>query len=61
MDLVFLVRRKKRSVERGMDLPRFGESELVGDGGEDFDDREGSFSFGGELGVCDGAFEVSGF
>ena len=44
-----------------MDFPHFGESELVCDGGEDFDNREGSFTFGGELGVCNGAFEVSGF
>ena len=43
-----------------MDLPRFGEAELVCDGREDFDNREGSFTFGGELGVCDGSFEVSG-
>ena len=34
---------------------------MIRDGGEDFDNREGSFTFGGELGVCDGAFEVSGF
>ena len=44
-----------------MDLPRFGEAQLICDGGEDFDNREGSFMFGGELGVCDGAFEISGF
>ena len=44
-----------------MDFPRFGEAELIRDGREDFDDREGSFTFGGELGVCDGSFEISGF
>ena len=61
MDLVFFVRRKKGSMERVVDLPCFGESELVGDGGEDFDNCEGSFTFGGKFGVCDGAFEISGF
>ena len=44
-----------------MNLPRFGESELVRDGGEYFDDREGSFTFRGEFRVCDGAFEIPGF
>ena len=44
-----------------MDLPRFGEAELVGDGGKDLDDGEGSFSFGGKFWVSDGTFEVSGF
>ena len=44
-----------------MDLPRLGELELVSDGGEDFDDREGSFTFRGELGVCDGSLEISDF
>ena len=43
-----------------MDFPRFGEAELICDGGEDFDDCEGSFSFGGELGVGDGPFKISG-
>ena len=61
MDLVFLVRRKKGGVERVMDFPRFGETELISDGREDFDEREGSFTFGGELGVCDRAFKISGF
>ena len=44
-----------------MDFPCFGEMELIHDGGEDFDNREGSFSFGGEFWVGDGTFEVSGF
>ena len=44
-----------------MDLPRFRESELIGDGGKDFDNREGSFTFRGEFGVGNGAFEISGF
>ena len=61
MDLVFFVRRKKGGVERVMDFPHFGESELVCDGGEDFDDREESFTFGGEFWVCDGSLEISGF
>ena len=61
MDLVFSVRRKKGSMERVMDLPRFGEAELIGDGGEGLDNCEGSFSFQGELQVCDGSLEISGF
>ena len=61
MDLVFFVRHKKGSVERVVDFPRFGEAELVRDRGQDFDYREGSFTFGGEFGVSDGAFEISGF
>ena len=61
MDLVFSVRRKKGGVERVVNLPRFWEAELICDRREDFDDCEGSFTFGGELGVGDGAFEVSGF
>ena len=44
-----------------MDLPRFGEAELIRDWGEDFDDCERSFMFGGEPGVCDGTLEISGF
>ena len=61
MDFVFSVGRKKRSVERVVDFPCFGESELICDQGEDFDDCEGSFTFGGELGVCDRTLEISGF
>ena len=61
MDLVFSVRRKKGSVERVVDLPCFGESELICDRGEDFDDCEGSFMLWSELGVGNGAFEISGF
>ena len=61
MDLVFSVGRKKGSVERVMNFPRFWEAELIRDGREDFDYREGSFSFGGEFWVCDGSFEISGF
>ena len=48
-------------MERVMDLPRFGKSELVCDEGEDFDDREGSFTFWGKFWVCDGSLEVSSF
>ena len=43
-----------------VDFPRFGETELVRDRGEDFDDCEGSFTFRSELGIGDGAFEVFG-
>ena len=61
MDLIFLVRHKKRSVEHVMNLPHLWEAELICDGGEDLDNGEGSFSFEGQLGVGNGAFEVSGF
>ena len=60
MDLVFFVWREKGSVERVMNFPRFGEAELVRNRREDFNDSEGSFTFRGELGVGDRAFEVSG-
>ena len=44
-----------------MDFPHLGESELIHDGGEDLDDCERSFAFGGKLRVCDGTLEISGF
>ena len=53
MDLVFSVRHKKGSMDRVVNFPRLGESELICDEGEDFDDREGSFTFRGEFWVCD--------
>jgi len=43
-------------VKRVVDTPRFGESELIYDGREDFCDGEGSFTFWGEFRVGDGAF-----
>ena len=61
MDLVFSVRCKKGSMECVVNLPRFGEVELIYDGREDLDDCEGSFSFGGKLWVGDRVFEISGF
>ena len=61
MDLIFSVGREKGSVERVVDFPRFGEAELVSNGGEDFDDCEGSFMFWGELWVCNRTLEISGF
>ena len=60
MDLVFFIQCKKRSMERVMDFPRFGEAELIGDEGEDFDDCKRSFTFGGKFWVGDGAFQVPG-
>ena len=51
MDLVFLVRCKKRSIECVVDLPHFGEVKLIHDRGEDLDNCEGSFSFQDELWV----------
>ena len=45
MDFVFSVGRKKESMECVMDFPRFGETELVCDRGENLDDCEGSFMF----------------
>ena len=47
-------------MEHVMDLPHFGEAELVCNGGENFDNHEGSFIFGGELWIGNGTFEVSG-
>ena len=44
-----------------MDLLRFWEAQLIGDGGEDLDNCEGSFMFQGEFGIGNGAFEISGF
>ena len=44
-----------------MDFPHFGETELVSDRGEDFDYREGSFTFGSEFWIGDGTFKISGF
>ena len=61
MDLVLFVRHKKGGVERVMDFPHFGESELVCDGGENFDNCEGSFTFGGELWVSNRAFQIPSF
>jgi len=43
-------------VERVVDAPRFRESELVYDGGEDLGDGEGAFTFRGEFWVSDRAF-----
>ena len=48
-------------MEHVMDLPHLGEVELVCNGGDNFDYREGSFSFWSKLRVGDGTFEVSGF
>ena len=61
MDLVFSVRHKKGSMECVMDFPCFGEVELECNGGENFDNHEGSFLFWSKFGVGDGVFEVPGF
>ena len=45
MDLIFSVKCKKESMECVMNLPHFGEMELICDRREDFDDREESFLF----------------
>ena len=55
MDLIFLIRHKKRSIECVMDLSCFGETKLVGDQRENFDDSEGSFLFWAEFGVGNGS------
>ena len=47
-------------MKRVVDLPRFGESKLICDWGEDFDDCEGSFTFWSEFGIGNRLFEVSG-
>ena len=61
MDFIFFVRSEKRSMEHVVNLPCFGETQLVGDQGQDLDNCEGSFIFWGEFWVSNGAFEVSGF
>ena len=43
-------------MKRVVDTPRFGESELVYDRGEDLGNGEGTFAFWGEFRVSDGAF-----
>ena len=60
MDFIFFVWCQKRSVEHVMNLPRFRKAELISDRGENLDYCEGSFMFSGELGVDNGAFEISG-
>ena len=61
MDFVFFVRHQQRGVECGVDLPHFRKTELVHDGGENFDNCEWSLSFWNKLEVDNRAFEVSGF
>ena len=61
MDFIFSVRRKKGSMECVMDLPCFGEAELVYDRGEDFDYCEGSLMFWSKFGAGDRVFKVSDF
>ena len=41
-----------------MDFPQLWESEFIGDRGEYFHDGEWSFSFGSELGIRKGPFQV---
>ena len=43
-----------------VDLPCLREAKLVRDRREDLDNCEGSFMFGGKLGVGDRMFEISG-
>ena len=45
MDRVLIVGYKERSIEHEMDLPHFGEVELICNRGEDFDNSKGSFLF----------------
>ena len=56
MDLVFSVECQKGSMEHRMDLPHFGEMELVCDGGENLDYCKRSFSFWGEFWIGNGVF-----
>ena len=60
MDFVFFVRGEKGSMECVMDLSHFGEVQLIGDWEKNFDNCEGSFTFGDEFWVCNRLFEVSG-
>ena len=59
MNFIFMIRRKKRSVEYVVNFPRLWESEFVGDGGEYFCDGEWSFLLGSEFGVRKGSLKVS--
>ena len=43
-------------MEHVVDTPRFRKSELVDDGGEDFSDGEGTFTFWGEFRISNRAF-----
>ena len=61
MDLIFLVRHKERSMEHVIDLPCFGEAELIHDWREDFNYHEGPFTFWGELRVNNEASKISDF
>ena len=61
MDFIFLVGCKKGSMKHVIDLPCFQEAQLIGDGGQDLNNSEGSILFRGEFWVGDGVFEVSGF
>jgi len=42
-------------MKRVVNMPRFWESELIDDGGEDFGDGKGAFAFWGEFRVSDGS------
>ena len=61
MNFVFFVQHKKGSMKHMVNLPCFGEVELVYDGGEDFDNSEESFLLQSKLQVSNGTFEISGF
>ena len=61
MDFIFFVGCEKESVEGVMDSPHFREAQLVGDQRQDFDNHEGSFTFGGKFRIGNHLFEISGF
>ena len=61
MDFVLMVEYKKRHMKCVMDPPHFRKTVLIHDGGENFDDCEGSFLFRGKLWIDNGVFQVSGF
>ena len=56
MDLIILVRHKKRNMECVMDLSCLGEAELICDQRKDLDNHEGSFMFWSKFQVGDGSF-----
>ena len=56
MDLIFFVWCEKESMEHVMDLPCFGEVELVHYQRQDLDDYEGLFMLRSKFRVCDRPF-----
>ena len=61
VNFIFMIGRKKGSMECVVNFPRLWESEIVGDGREYFCDGKWSLSLGGEFGFWKGLFKVLSF